>query len=140
MYACTGSSKKSEPLSSTDTKQIEKENNQILYPSGSDTIRMDIVNGKASLQIHKKEQQSINVIFNSPDYTKLTGTLSSRDSIANIRFSTISLPTGNTDGPFGRDITYNLPVKGDYILSIHENQMAGDPWAGDFEVTISLSK
>jgi hypothetical protein len=99
---------------------------------------MNPVNGTASLKIHKKKDQRIGLKFNSEDYKKLIGHLSSEDSTANIRFSGITLPDGSMDGPFWNEITYDLPLKGDYLLFIHENQMAGDPWEGDFEVTLSL--
>lgn len=139
--SCITSTKKNEVTTNIDSTQVKKTAlNNIISPSENDTVRVNIVNGTASLQIHKEERKYVNLAFNSADYTKMTGTLSSKDSLANIRFNNIVLPNGEMDGPFGREITYDLPVKGDYILSIHESLMAGDPWAGDFEVTISLSK
>lgn len=112
----------------------------LITVSNSDTIVIYIQEGLGSLKIHKEKRQHINLKFDSQDYTEMTAKLSSEDTTANIRFVQIEMPDGNMDGPFGDSMSYTLPVKGEYLLVIHENQMAGEPWSGDFEVNISLSK
>lgn len=132
-----------QPQQATETlpgKAASPAGGVILSPSGTEVIVLDMQNGTASLNIHKKEGQTIYLKFSSGDYKKLTGKLVSSDQWANIRFNQITMPNGEMDGPFSREITYDLAVKGDYLLNISESLMAGDPWEGDFEVTISLSR
>lgn len=139
-YGCTGSQEKGNISQVKQLSDSVSEIESILYPTESDTIHIDIQNGAGHLKIHKKEREYVNLVFNSQDFTKMTAKLSSMDSTANIRFNQIVMPNGDMDGPFGSTISYDLPVKGNYLLFIHENQMAGDPWSGDFEINISLSK
>jgi len=101
-------------------------------------VHIPLKNGKGNLFLHKEADQTIYVRFESKGYKKIRATLSSPDSTANIRFSQIFLPDGTMDGPFSRDLAYDLPVDGNYQVSIHENMMAGDPWSGNFNVSIEL--
>lgn len=143
IYGCTNSQKKEETYEWAQTAletAPKPESDSVIYSSKTDTIRINIQNGKGYLKIHKEERDYVNLVFNSEDFTKMTTTLSAQDSTANIRFSQIVMPNGDMDGPFGATISYHLPIQGDYLLLIHENQMAGDPWSGDFEINISLSK
>lgn len=139
-YGCTGPQEKGNISQVKQLSDSESDIDSILYPTESDTIHINIQNGAGHLKIHKREREYVNLAFNSQDFTKMTATLSSKDSTANIRFNQIVMPNGDMDGPFSSTISYDLPVKGDYLLFIHENQMAGDPWSGDFEISISLSK
>lgn len=139
-YSCSNSHRKSESVAVTSDSIQQSFSENVLYPAESDTMLLDIQNGKATVEIHKQARQYINLKFSSGDYSKVTGVITSSDTMANIRFSQIVMPDGQMDGPFGRDITYDLPVKGDYLLLLHENQMAGDPWEGNFQVTLTLSK
>jgi hypothetical protein len=140
-YSCTNLQRKTESVATTnDTIQTKSVQDPVLHLSDSDTILLDIQNGKATVQIYKQADQGINLRFPSGDYTRMTGMITSKDSMANIRFSQIVMPDGQMDGPFGKDISYGLPVKGDYLLLLRENLMAGDPWAGDFQVTVMLSR
>lgn len=54
----------------------------------------------------------------------------------NIRFNQIKLPDGNMDGPFGREITYDIPEKGEVWLIIGKNNMADGKITGPFSVKI----
>lgn len=58
----------------------------------------------------------------------------------NLRLSQIVAPDGTADGPFGVDTDYDLTQNGGYQLLFHENMMAGDPWSGDVEIQVTLSK
>ncbi|MCD8071905.1 MAG: hypothetical protein LUE10_01745 [Alistipes sp.] len=101
-------------------------------------VRPVFVKGRARNLIHKGENQTVYVAFDSEKGKRLKGFLTSRDSTANIRISKIILPDGSTDGPFGSDIYYDLPETGTYRLAIHENMMAGSPWGGDFKIELAL--
>lgn len=117
---------------------IDKEKSLVL-PSDSGIIKIDLINGKGSVKTEKKENQTIYIEFPSQGYKKVYAKLSSSDSLANIRFSQIFLPDGTMDGPFGRELEYQLSNDGIYKISVHENMMAGDPWAGIFSIDINLS-
>ncbi len=123
-------------------KVVESTTNQqqIILPNDSGIIRINLVDGKGFVRTQKQEGQTIYIDFQSKGYKKLSGHLSSPDSIANIRFSQIFMPDGTMDGPFGRDVEYQLPQNGHYRLSIHESLMAGDPWSGVMNIEIQLTK
>lgn len=61
------------------------------------------------------------------------------DQNPNLRLSRIMMPDGTFDGPFGKNTGYNLLQKGGYELIFNENQMAGEPWSGAVDITITLS-
>ncbi|EGK01012.1 hypothetical protein [Dysgonomonas gadei] len=139
-YACSFSTKKDSLQTSTDKPAEKIENIPAMIPSGNGIIRLNVVNGKGKVAIHKKKNQIIYVEFESKGYKKITAQLYSTDSLANIRFSQITLPNGSMDGPFDRNLSYSIPSDGICKLSIHENMMAGDPWGGIMEVEVSLTK
>lgn len=135
--ACSPSGKKGKCTTLPDAK----ETSLVVTASENEVIPLTLNdNGTAEVRISKKEQQVVRVSFESEDYKTLTGNLSSPDSSANIRFLQIIMPDGTMDGPFSRDIQYTLPMDGQYTLRIGENMMAGDPWAGEFKVSLQLSK
>jgi len=137
--SCSTKPKEEKP-DTTEASTVENNKEDILIPSDSGIVRINLKDGKAFARIQKKQDKTIYIEFMSGDYKKVTAHLSSPDSLANIRFSQIFLPNGTMDGPFSRDIEYELPVSGLYKLSVHENMMAGDPWAGTFDVNIELKK
>ena len=114
-------------------------NKAIAEDSGSDYIGLKLQDGKASATISKAADQRITFAFEAAGNVRLHGTLSSPDSLANLRFTQIYLPDGSADGPFGREIEYDLPQQGLYKLIVGENMMAGDPWAGTFTIHIEVS-
>lgn len=142
IYGCSsGNNRNKKEVTEADKAlQEQADSNLIVYPSDSGTVHLDLTDGRGELIIHKNKDQSIYLIFNSDGYKKLSATLSSPDSLANIRFSQIILPDGKMDGPFGRDMNYDLPINGTYRIRIHENMMAGDPWEGNFAVKVQLTK
>lgn len=138
LCACNNSPRQAATVSTSE--DATSPTNTVLHPAEADTITLNIQNGKATARIYKVADQHINIKFNAGDFTRMTGTVTSPDSTANIRFSQILMPDGQMDGPFGRDISYNLDKRGNYVLFLHENQMAGDPWAGEIIVGLSLSR
>ncbi len=134
--ACS-SGQKQENVSDNATVTQQEE---VVTPSDSGVVKIDMVYGKGTAEIRKREDQIIYLEFSSEGFSRLSAHLTSPDSWANIRFSQIFLPDGTMDGPFGRDIDYDLPSDGVYRLSVHENMMAGDPWGGVFKVDIVLLK
>jgi len=112
---------------------------EFIAPSDSGIIQLKLVNGETRIRSRKAPNQNIEIQFQSDGYKKLTAHLSSTDSIANIRFAQITMPDGTMDGPFGRELEYNLSQNGLYKISIHESLMAGDPWGGEFTVHVKLT-
>lgn len=72
--------------------------------------------------------------------TLLSGRLEVSKSPANIRFSQIVMPNGQSDGPFGRELDYKLPQKGVYKIKIAQNLMAENAFVGDFMMHLTCSE
>jgi small nuclear ribonucleoprotein (snRNP)-like protein len=105
------------------TQRPSKNTTHILNTDGDTlfvNLKMDSIGQHHNISI---KVQSGKTIF---------GELSSKDSMANIRFTQIQLPDLKFDGPFGRNVRYNIKDTGEYHLIIGQNLMAGDPWKGDF--------
>jgi len=113
---------------------------EVVLPSNTGIVKVELTDGKGSVEVQKNENESVFLEFSVEGYKKLSAHLSSPDSAANIRISQIIMPGGKMDGPWGRDMEYDLPMDGTYKLSIHENMMAGDPWSGVFRAEIELTK
>lgn len=100
-------------------------------------ISMDLSTGYAKMGIHKDSMQTVTVAFDSPGDEVLYGRIAlPAKGIGNVRFNQIIMPDGSMDGPFGRDISYELPTKGTYKLLIGESLMQGDPYDGNFIVEL----
>lgn len=59
-------------------------------------------------------------------------------SWANLRWSQVVMPDGTMDGPFGQHVGYNLAQLWGYEFRFSENQMAGEPWSGEADITFKL--
>lgn len=55
---------------------------------------------------------------------------------ANIRINQIEMPDGKFDGPFGREMRYEIKIPGVYKIIIGENMMAEGKWTGDFLIKV----
>ena len=130
--------KKDSVPDNTPNKYTNKDS--LIIPPVSGIVELIPENGKIQTILHKEKEQIIYIKFPSEEYKKLSARISSQDSKANIRISQIIMPNGKMDGPFGTEFTYDLPQQGTYGLLIHENQMAGDPWIGNFRIEIDLKK
>ncbi len=102
-------------------------------------ILLTIVGGKGSATVNKPAAEHVIFAFESGGYQRLHAELTTADPSANVRFTQIFAPDGSADGPFGRELDRELTRDGLYRLSVGENMMAGDPWAGSLTVTITLS-
>jgi len=54
----------------------------------------------------------------------------------NIRFNQIKLPSGETEGPFGREMLLKTKEKGEIWLIIGKSNMASGETKGKFSVSI----
>lgn len=100
-------------------------------------IRIDAADGHGIAAIIKEPRRTAEVEFAAGVYNVLLGTITAPEE-ANVRFNTLTMPDGTSDGPFGRTIEHILPQKGTYRLSIGENLMMGEPWGGEFTLDIRL--
>lgn len=82
--------------------------------------------------------QQIIYVFEASKGQKLNASVRPIKSQGNIRISQIYIPSGQADGPFGEKMTYDLTENGDYKLILSENQMAGEPWKGEYLLTIEI--
>lgn len=62
--------------------------------------------------------------------------ISTKEKDFNIRFNQIRLPNGDYDGPFGREITYEVKDKGEVWLMIGKSNMASGNTKGSFTVSV----
>ncbi len=67
---------------------------------------------------------------------KITAKISTKQQDFNIRFNQIKLPDGNMDGPFLREIKYDVPTAGEVWLIIGKNNMADGKTTGNFSVSV----
>ena len=54
----------------------------------------------------------------------------------NIRFNQIKLANGDYDGPFGREISYDIKQKGEIWLIVSKSNMASGETKGKFEIEL----
>lgn len=69
---------------------------------------------------------------------KLNASVKPSEGDGNIRISQIISPSGKADGPFGPSASYDLNESGDWKIVLSEDQMAGDPWEGEYTLTIDI--
>lgn len=140
--ATTGCRSKTKQNTTEEAMTMPVEKPIVVIPGADGKINMALVDGRGEMPIRKAAGQQITVEFSVDGYSKLhAGIALKAPAEGNLRISTITLPDGKTDGPFGRDVDCDLPKTGGKVsLRIGENQMQGDPWAGDFTITVRLTK
>lgn len=77
------------------------------------------------------------VSFEGKEGQKVKATLTTPRP-GNIRFNQIMTPSGETDGPFGQEIEYDLNETGTWKLIVGGSLMQGDSYDGDFKVTLNV--
>jgi len=103
---------------------------RVKFPAGATEVTL---NGKI-----KGFGDEVTYVFEVKKGQQLNASVTSSDKNANIRISQIITPKDEGDGPFGQKIKYNFDQSGDWKLILSENQMAGDPWKGEFKLTINI--
>ena len=69
---------------------------------------------------------------------KLSGNIETAKPNTNIRFNQVVFPDKQSDGPFGKELNYDLPKKGTYKIIIGASLMAEKAYTGDFVLHIQL--
>ncbi|MPS63353.1 MAG: hypothetical protein DI622_10455 [Chryseobacterium sp.] len=83
-----------------------------------------------------KDQDKLILKISGYSKPQLKAKILTKQSDFNIRFNQIKLPDGKMDGPFGREITYDIPEKGEVWLIIGKNNMADGQITGAFSVKV----
>lgn len=118
-------------ISAEDPNSTTEENGRVLVKT-VDGSRLPIVLKEEFTKEHDK------LILKISEYSKpeLKARIVTKQNDFNIRFNQIKLPDGMMDGPFGREITYKIPTKGEVWLIIGKNNMADGKITGVFSVSI----
>lgn len=83
-----------------------------------------------------KDDQELVLKLTNFEQSKIKATIATKEKDFNIRFNQIRLPNGDYDGPFGRDITYDVKEKGEVWLIIGKSNMASGNTKGHFTVSV----
>lgn len=103
---------------------------RVKFPAGTTKVTLNgSINGFG---------QQITYVFEASQGQKLTAFVKPQTSGGNIRIAQIISPGGNADGPFGDQVIYTLKQSGDWKLVLSENMMAGDPWKGEYSLSIEI--
>ncbi|MCE3076933.1 hypothetical protein [Chryseobacterium gwangjuense] len=115
----------------SENKTTTEENGRVLVKT-ADGSHFPIVLQEEFTKEHDK------LILKILNYSKpqLKAKITTKQNDFNIRFNQIKLPDGMMDGPFGREITYDIPTKGEVWLIIGKNNMADGKITGMFSVNI----
>jgi hypothetical protein len=121
------------PDTTTIPQQATVMNDTLFKVSFTDSNQQEI---KAHL---KKDGPSIICHFTLVKPSSLVATIIPGKADCNIRINNIILPGNKTDGPFGREMKYSLPKKGEYKLVIGHNLMASGAESCDFVLKMKLN-
>ncbi len=83
-----------------------------------------------------KDGQEFILKITNFDKPNIKAKISTNEKDFNIRFNQIKLPNGDYDGPFSREITYDIKEKGEVWLIIGKSNMASGNTKGNFTVSI----
>ena len=113
---------------SSDVRTID--GNKIIHTIDGSKIPM-----KISDEFTRNEQQ---LIIKVKDFKgkKISGNIFPENEMMNIRFNQIKLADGGFDGPFGREISYDIKKPGEIWLLISKSNMASGEVTGKFKVNI----
>jgi hypothetical protein len=139
----TNSGQASEEKTTTqnNTQQQTHQNNQSSGRDASGAIIVKFPIGSTQVTLNgtiKGFGDQIAYVFDVAKGQKLTASVVPVPSNGNVRISQIISPSGNADGPFGNSMTYDLTEAGNWKLILSENMMAGDPWEGQYNLTIGI--
>jgi len=123
--------KENEASENPEAEKREKPKDiRVKFPVGSTQVTL---NGNI-----KGFGQNIPYVFEVSKGQKLNASVKPKTGEGNIRIAQIIDPSGKADGPFGDQMTYNLNESGDWKLVLSENMMSGEPWAGEYLLTIEI--
>lgn len=135
----TTTDKKETANSSSEEKKESDKKEELRDKSGA--IRVKFPAGATQITLNGKINgfgEHITYVVEAKKGQKMFVNVMSVEMNSNIRISQIISPKGEGDGPFGEKTTYDLAETGDWKIVLGENQMAGDPWKGEYQLLISI--
>lgn len=102
------------------------------------TVQAGKIPDSLGLKIDHAYQQ-IHLIIQGITTDSLDASLTAAGEMRNIRFNQIIMPDGRMDGPFGHEIHYKTPQKGNYTLILGKDNMADGKVEGPVTVHVQLN-
>jgi len=124
--------KKETPPATEKNEQLRDKSGaiRVRFPAGSNEITL---NGNIT-----GFGEKISYVLEASKGQKLFVKVVVTDPKGNLAINQIISPSGKADGPFGVKTSYPLTESGDWKVVLGENQMAGDPWKGKYELTLAV--
>lgn len=141
------------PESHTDSAAIRKKDSIINNaPVTKEVLRKGVMRSEKEGQIIRtadasqlpftlgeqftKDNQELILKITNYEKPSIKAAISTKEKDFNIRFNQIKLPNGEYDGPFGREINYEIPGKGEVWLIIGKSNMASGNTKGNFSIQV----
>ncbi|MDM1521766.1 hypothetical protein NZD85_10700 [Empedobacter stercoris] len=135
---------KNEPIKVGQPVQKEGKNSSFVkeialrIPEISDHSELKLMNGKGDFEIEKHANENQIFSFRNDSSQSVFIQIIPQNNQANIRINQIISPNNESDGPFGKEINYDLTEKGLYQIRIGESLMQGDPFEGNYTLKLQL--
>ncbi len=139
----TQTEKKEEPVKSIEEKKETEKKESLRDKSGA--IRVNFPAGATEVMLNgningmnERITYVVEVTKGQGMITRVMAAYPEKEPNANIRIAQIISPSGKAEGPFGVKAKFDFNESGDYKIVLSENQMAGDPWKGEYKLMISI--
>ncbi|MDH2206178.1 MULTISPECIES: hypothetical protein [Empedobacter] len=135
---------KNEPLTMGDSVQkvIKKDSSfqEIAFasPKTMNNSELKLIHGKGEFEIEKEAKEQQTFSFRNDSSSSVFIQIIPKNKLGNIRINQLISPNNEKDGPFGREINYDLTEKGLYQIRIGESLMQGDPFEGKYTLKLQL--
>lgn len=141
IMACNQPNNKSKDVVTADTpKTLYADSLKHVETAHGDSISLRLKDGSAQQEALMAQGKRVVFSFETKILGKLSATVKTAQPNANVRIAQIFMPDNSADGPFGREMEYNLKEPGMYRIVVSENQMAGNPYNGPFTIIVKISR
>jgi hypothetical protein len=117
------------PSSPNVTKNQQGETVITLEKDSNFVVINDTLNGLSDKKTYVIEAQ---------DGQTFIAKITTPSDTANIRINQIISPSGEADGPFGKDITYPIAETGAWKIILGGSLMQGDDYKGSYKLTLVI--
>ncbi|MDR2886158.1 MAG: hypothetical protein LBU95_05195 [Rikenellaceae bacterium] len=131
MAACVQNAPKAQTEDTTATEAVADKSPTTIIVDG-ESMSMNIVDNLDSLT--DSRTYTIDAMIGQTLYLSLAAP----DEPANVRVNQIISPSGAADGPFGRDVQYEITEDGTWTIIVAESLMNGEEYKGEFTLTATL--
>lgn len=128
-----GDSNQKEIRNDSSTKEIALTTYKI-----SNNSELKLANGQGEFEIEKLAKESQTFSFRNDSSKSVSIQIIPQNNQANIRINQMISPNNESDGPFGKELNYNLTEKGLYQIRIGESLMQGEPFEGKYTLKLQL--